>query len=116
VEAFAKCWGLAIGMLVVSVAACAHTNTRQGALAAAANELRCESDRLQVTEYGSNQASVEGCGREGHFSFFDGEWRLVSRCEYRVTPTIRHCCTPNRGGERTCVVECRGYEDCQRRE
>ncbi len=108
-------WWLSVGALVASLAACAHSQTREGVLAAATHDLECEDTRLAVTEYATYEATVEGCGREGHFTFLDGDWRLFSRCEYRVTPSIPSCCSPNRGGESTCVSECTGYDECSHR-
>lgn len=110
-----RCPWLPIGALVAWFAGCAHTQSREGVLATAARELRCEAAQLAVTEYATMEATVEGCGRQGHFTYLDGDWRTYSRCEYRATPSHPSCCSPDRGGERTCVAECTGYDECSRR-
>lgn len=103
---------VAIAILFAGLAACGHAHSQQGALAAAAPRMNCEESRLRATQYDASYATIEGCSRQGHFMFLGGEWRMASRCEQRETPSIPSRCSPNRGGQWTCVVECRGLEEC----
>lgn len=112
--------GWLAALFLLAATGCAHHRTRSGLLAAGAEALSCDPAKLLVTEYGPDSGAghaslsgeVEGCDRRGNFIFLSGRWRLDSRCSYRVTPSIQSCCSPNRGGERTCVAECSGLEQC----
>ena len=96
------------------LSSCTHLRNREGLLVTAANSLNCTGSQLNLTEYDAyrSMGTVEGCGRVGHFWFFEGRWRLTSRCRFKVLPDIPHCCTPNPGGRHVCEPECNGVEPC----